>query len=576
MKVAHLRLFALLAALTAAAALAWLLATPSEAGSAVLWGYSAARLGLAGVLLAVALTCTALSGMALFRRGLAKRLAFALEKALSRPNTLLTALLCLACGVVFFSGATLFTWLFIPAPLRPLLAWMGLTCTVGLIIMVSACRARLRGGDTWAPLGMLWPRGKNLDSRQRKVLYLLLGLGAVYFFLFIPPNLRHAEDPHIFMMEGGDEYITYPYVVEMLSPRGDFSATLYSVFIYEDYHYGYPFYLASALAMLPARLVEGADFASHTRVNLLILRQMVSVLPIILAALVLVYAQTRFRSRLGAAALFLFLLTLPAVVGGNIIFWHPDALVVLAAALTLYYLQRDDLRLGGNFYAAAAFCGMASAIKFYGFFFFLAIALYLILTRVRGRHNLRRIALAGVFFIMVMSAVIVFSNPFLFFAPARQRFVEILHEKSAEMTAGYASAAGEDIYHTGFLAWLPFLEKFFASRWFLLFGLASLAVAAWRGRERLFNALILAWVLPMAAYLVFFVAVKSVHYWLPALLPFFSGTLVLASLPAPPAEEQPARVSTLHFLLPWVAYLFIAIQLAINLRLSAALWVAGL
>src|SRR5450759_467636 len=120
------------------------------------------------------------------------------------------------------------------------------------------------------------------DKKTRLVLGLLTVLCLLYFVCFIPPNSRGALDPG--HMISGDEGITYPYVVHMLEPATDIHDLWWRLIIYGDYHYGYPFYLASMLSLLPLRLLAGNSFFDHMQLNLLILRQVISVLPIILAA----------------------------------------------------------------------------------------------------------------------------------------------------------------------------------------------------------------------------------------------------------------------------------------------------
>jgi hypothetical protein len=60
-----------------------------------------------------------------------------------------------------------------------------------------------------------------------------------------------------------------------------------------------------------------------------------------------------------------------------------------------------------------------------------------------------------------------------------------------------------------------------------LFYLAGAVVAGslW-GPRRLANLVILTWALPYSVYLLYFVAVKPDHYWLPVMLPLFSCALI--------------------------------------------------
>lgn len=375
----------------------------------------------------------------------------------------------------------------------------------------------------YAPIGAdrpCWTR------TQRRTLWVLVGIGLIYFCAFLYPNSFGARSDAILLEASSDEYVTYPNVVRILTPGKTFNETRANLFLYEDYHYGYPFYALSALAVLPSRLLYGVDFTQHMQLNLLLLRQLISLLPMILAAGLLVYLQTRFRSLLRAVLLFVLLLSLRGVVRNNIWWWHPDALTVLCVVLTLFFLDRDQLRFGRNFYLAAVFCGLATAIKLLGVFFFLTIPFYLLVGVLHKRLTWPRAALAGVGFVAVMAAVVVFSNPFLFSHDQRARMVQIQEEKSAELRQGYTH--DDPMYYSkGPQWWASTLEKWYAAPLLLAFFSASLAAACLWSQHTLLNRLILTWVVPYSVYLLYFVAVKPDHYWLPVLLPLFSAALTL-------------------------------------------------
>jgi hypothetical protein len=225
----------------------------------------------------------------------------------------------------------------------------------------------------------------NSANHPKMTRLLLVVFGLLYFCAFLAPNSYGAGNEEILLDASPDEYVTYPNVIRILTPGKTFNETRANLFLYEDYHYGYPFYALSALAVLPSRLIYGASFTNHMQLNLLLLRQLISVLPMILAAGLLVYLQTRFQSPLRSLALFLFLLSVRGVVRNQIWWWHPDALAVLAVVLTIFFLDRDQLRFGRNFYFAAVACGLASAIKLLGFAFFLTIPVYVVVGIVQ-RH----------------------------------------------------------------------------------------------------------------------------------------------------------------------------------------------
>jgi len=403
---------------------------------------------------------------------------------------------------------------------------------------------------------------------QRTSFLLLLGFGLVYFAIFIIPNAYGAGNEEILVDASADEYVTYPNVIRILTPGKTFNETRANLFLYEDYHYGYPFYALSALALLPVRLIYGAGFTEHMQLNLLILRQVISLLPMVIAAGVLVYLQTRFLSPWKSLVLFIFLLTIRGVVRNNIWWWHPDALAVLFVTLTIFFLDRDRLRFGRNFYLAAAACGMATAIKLLGAFFFLTIPVVVILGILQRKITIPKAALVSTLFVLVMAAVVVFSNPFLFSDEQRARMVEIQAQKAEELSQGYQH--DDPLYYSkGPQWWAPTIEKWYASPAFLLFLSASLLAGCFWGDRRFLSLLILTWVLPYSVYLLYFVAVKPDHYWLPVFLPLFSCVLtgvdlLFAWLSSPRAARvrNPAAWKTAVALL---AIVLVGLQLSLNL-----------
>ncbi len=364
---------------------------------------------------------------------------------------------------------------------------------------------------------------------QRRILFVLAGIGLVYFCLFLYPNSYGARSDAILLNASSDEYVTYPNVLRILTPGKTFNETRANLFLYEDYHYGYPFYAASALVLLPARLIFGNEFTQHMQLNMLLLRQFISLLPMILAAGILVYLQTRFMSLWKSVALFLLLLTVRGVVRNHIWWWHPDALAVLLVVLTLFFLDRDRLRFGRNFYLAAIACGLSIAIKLLGFFFFLTIPAYLLFGLLQKRIQLPKAALAGGLFVVVMLSTAVFSNPFLFSTQQRERMLQIQAQKSEELSQGYQH--DDPLYYSkGPQWWTSTLEKWYAPPLVLFFLVGSLLLGSLRGKNQLLNRLMLTWVVPYSIYLLYFVAVKPDHYWLPVMLPLFSGALILVDL----------------------------------------------
>jgi hypothetical protein len=363
-----------------------------------------------------------------------------------------------------------------------------------------------------------------MEKSQKTTLLLFSLLGLAYFIACWIPNASTlgSQDAAVFLDR--DEYVTYPVVERMLALQGSLSNIWGRLIIYGDYHYGYPFYFFSMLVLLPARLLQGAAFFDHTAFNILLLRQFINVLPMLLAAGLLAYVHTRFQSWWKALLIFCLLISIPAVVRSNLHWWHPDALMLLFIALTFFFLQKDRLRLGSHFYLAAAACGMASAIKLMGFFFFLAIPLYLLMARRAGAFTWKTVARAALLFVLVMGLVILFSNPFLFYAGPRQEMLATQIFKSQELSEGYPHE--ESLYYSkGPQFWRWTLLASYGRPWVMVALAAALLLGMFLSREKVMYALLAAWCLPLAVYLLWFVAPKPDHYLLPLLLPLFSGAL---------------------------------------------------
>ncbi len=322
-----------------------------------------------------------------------------------------------------------------------------------------------------------------------------------------------------------DEPITYPYVVRMVTPAKDLREFVNRWMIYGDYHYGYPFYFFSSVVVVPVVWAQGALFTNFTQLNLLLLRQLISVLPMILAAGLLVFAQTRFQSIWKSILLFGLLLSIRGVIRANIQWWHPDALSVLAVVLTLVFLAWDRLRFGKYFLLAALACGFAAGIKLAGFFFAPAVALVLLAGLLRKKLSLAQAALKAFLFLAVMIATLLITNPFLINSGARQEMLNIQMEKTQVFDQGYGDNNPD--YQKGPQFWEWTLSTWFAQPWLLGFLTLSLLAGCFWGPEPLLNRLILAWIVPYSIYLFWFVAVKPDQYWLPVMLPLYSAALNL-------------------------------------------------
>jgi hypothetical protein len=407
-----------------------------------------------------------------------------------------------------------------------------------------------------------------MDAAQKKVLWVVVGISLVYFLLFFPANNTATKTEEMFKLTSTDEPITYPYVVRMLNADPNLKSIFTRWVLYGDYHYGFLFYAFSSLALLPVRLIYGGNFASHLQLNILLLRQLISVLPMILAINVMVYLVTKYKSLFKTVALLLVMFSVRSFVRNNIHFWHPDALSVLAVVLTLFFLERDRLRFGKNFYFAAVACGVAIGIKLAGVFFFLTIPAYIIAGVIKRTISWKKSVLTAVLFLVIMAAALVITNPFLYNSGARQEMLKIQTEKTTQLASGYGDAVSTD-YQLGPEHWNWTLKSWFGQPWFLGFLVVSLLAGCVWGPNQFIHRLILTWVAPYSIYLLYFVAVKPDHYWWPVMVPLFS---VMFSLPSALMEA----LSRIHFKQPGRAALIYRVATALVVVVIAGHFITNL
>ncbi len=132
-----------------------------------------------------------------------------------------------------------------------------------------------------------------------------------------------------------DESTMIPVVKRMNHPQPNLIYTIGRFVAYGFYSYGFPLYAPSGLIYKVLTLFDQGD---NYPLLMLCMRQIISVLPMIVAIWILVYLQDQFRSW-RSVVLFIFLLSVPAIIqtvsGG-----HPDGLVLLCASLVLYFYGR--------------------------------------------------------------------------------------------------------------------------------------------------------------------------------------------------------------------------------------------
>jgi hypothetical protein len=252
---------------------------------------------------------------------------------------------------------------------------------------------------------------------------------------------------------------------------------------------------------------------------MLVRRQFASLLPMLVALLLLVYMQDGFctyRSPL----LYAFLLSIPAVVQNNL-WWHPDGLTLLLCVLTLFFLWRDNLSFKHNFILAAVMSGVATATKLVGAYFFLAVGLTLVLGLVLRKASWKKLLVMALAYLLVMGVSFIAANPFLLSSWQRTAYWYIFNKQAFLLAEGYGV-----VYETGLAAAWPLLRQYYGAALFLFVALGATLWSAIRGKQRLLHGLILAWFAPVTI-LVIFVTHFKFQYWLPVALPLFSSLAVL-------------------------------------------------
>lgn len=384
---------------------------------------------------------------------------------------------------------------------------------------------------------------------KRPFLLITLALAVIVFFLFFIPNSRASENPQMVQVFEPDESTPLPYTLQMTAPASTLEKALKQFIFYEFYYYGFPHFGYSAALLLPLRWTNQV---SNTPLVMLTLRQGTSVLLMLLGILMLVYLQDRFATYRSPVLFGLLVLT-PAVVQNNF-WWHPDGMVTLLAALTLFFLERDGLRLGRNFLFAAITCAVATAAKNIGAYFFLAVGLVLLLSLLQRKASLKRVIGMALAFLAVMAVSYILSNPFLLSQWGRTAFIYTFNKQTDLLLEGYGIT-----YSSGLSAAWSQLHEFYGEAIFILMSLIVALWGAWRGQKRLLHGLILAWLIPVSVMVIFITHFKF-QYWLPVALPLFSCLVILL-----PERLSGAFLPTRGAILRLLALMVVGVQAALFL-----------
>jgi hypothetical protein len=256
------------------------------------------------------------------------------------------------------------------------------------------------------------------------------------------------------------------------------------------------------------------------------------------ALLLLTHLQTKFSDYAKSVGLFVFLLSVSAVVENNL-WWHVDSLAVFFIVLTLFFLDRDDQRFGINFAFAAASTGLGTGTKVIGLFFVLTIPTYLLVGILSKKLTWRDAFFKGLVFVGIMAAAIVISNPFLLLAGQRETMINTLSRQASSQTEGWTLA-----YAKGPASWLHIIEELYGRLLFVALSLFALGLGIWRSPNRIRHLLIATWAFPLGLYILFTTAIKPTHFFLPILLPVYSSLVVFFEFP-PFNSEKPRSSASL-------------------------------
>ncbi|MCJ7694424.1 MAG: hypothetical protein MUO40_03275 [Anaerolineaceae bacterium] len=352
-----------------------------------------------------------------------------------------------------------------------------------------------------------------MNKPNKIILLISIALVTVAFILIAIPNSKASDNlAMVSVFEPDEGIIRVPKA--MISLKESFKLFVAKFIFYEYYFYGFPFFAPSALVLFP---VQWAGQIDNTPLIMLTLRQMISVLPMMISILVLVKLQDGFRTY-RSIILTLVLIFIPAVVR-NGFWWHPDGLVLLFSTLVIYFLWKDDRHFGWRFLLAAALCGLLTATKLVGVYFFLAVGMTLIWGLIEKKLTWKKAVWISLLFIVIMIGAFIISNPFVLSKNTRIWYFGILKNQSDWLSTGYQIR-----YEKGLIASWPTMHEFYGEAIFLL---SVIGVTVWgiiKSNRRFLYALTLAWFIPLTFTLLTFSHFKY-QYWIPVAIPLISNII---------------------------------------------------
>lgn len=223
-----------------------------------------------------------------------------------------------------------------------------------------------------------------------------------------------------------DEYAIFGHILSMIHQDGPFQI---SKFLFKVYYYGYPYFFFSALAALPARLVEMWDpLVNLTKLEIWSIRQF-EVLCILFSAFLCVQIPQIKISRSVKVSIFTLLLFIPCVFEKNTNM-HPDSLSTLFLVLTLYFISRDKYQLGNFFWYSIATCAIAISVKKLGLFFIPSYLFYLILATRSKRIPLLRLLKISALSVSLTAGIYIITTPYLLSPTHLSQATSILWEQA--------------------------------------------------------------------------------------------------------------------------------------------------
>ncbi|MCX6053985.1 MAG: hypothetical protein NTZ74_03550 [Chloroflexi bacterium] len=355
-----------------------------------------------------------------------------------------------------------------------------------------------------------------MPKPNKKIIPILVFIFLIAFFVFSIPNSKGSDNLAMVQMFEPDEGVCLPVVQNMIIPKSDFFTFLWKFVFYDFYSYGFPYFATSAVVLLP---LQWLNQIQHTPLVMLVLRQMISVFPMLVALLLLVYIQDKFQTY-RSILLFIFLLSVPAFIQ-NGLWWHPDGLVLLLSVLVLFFLWKDNRQFSWRFFAASITCGVLVATKMVGVYFFLAIGMILIWGWIEKKISFKKLAALSAIFLLIMGISFIIANPFLLSEWARIGYFYTIRVETNELSQGYGL-----VYEKGLKEAWPIMHQFYGETIFLVISLLVSIWGIWKKQQRFLYALTLAWFFPLTVSLLVVTHFKY-QYWLPVAIPLFSNLVML-------------------------------------------------